>query len=114
VNNNYNLNTVVAAVEQVDGGVKALESNCNVLVGKIFSPKKLSTGREVAAIDSEYPLNIYINKVPTIFSTSNGPFHCMRSLFLSVGNKMRTLSPTTNFRSFFLTCKLDGLLQFLP
>ena len=36
----YNSNTAVkqdfAVVEQVDGRVKALESNCNVLVRKIF------------------------------------------------------------------------------
>jgi hypothetical protein len=48
VNNNYNLNTVVkqdfAVVKQVDGRVKSLESNCNVLVRKNFFPKKLSTG----------------------------------------------------------------------
>jgi hypothetical protein len=48
-NNNYNINTVVkqdfAVVEQVDGRVKALESNiCNILVQKIFFPKKLSMG----------------------------------------------------------------------
>ena len=48
MNNNYNSNTVVkqdfAVVEQVDGRVKSLESNCNVLVRKIFPPKNLSTG----------------------------------------------------------------------
>ena len=48
MNNNYNLNTVVkqdfAVVEQVDRRVKSLESNCNVLVRKNVSPKKLSTG----------------------------------------------------------------------
>ena len=48
VNNYYNLNTVVkqdfAVVEQVDGRVKSLESNYNVLVRKKFFPKKLSTG----------------------------------------------------------------------
>jgi hypothetical protein len=47
VNNNYNSNTVVkqdfAVVKQVDGWVKSLESNCNVLVGKNVFPKKLST-----------------------------------------------------------------------
>ena len=47
MNNNYNSNTVVkqdfAVVEQVDGRVKSLESNCNVLVRKMFFPK-LSTG----------------------------------------------------------------------
>jgi hypothetical protein len=40
VNNNYYSNTVVkqyfAVVEQVDGRVKSLESNCNVLVQKKF------------------------------------------------------------------------------
>ena len=47
VNNNYNSNTVVkqdfAVVEQVDGRVKSLESNCNVLVdggGGRCSPKQ--------------------------------------------------------------------------
>jgi hypothetical protein len=60
VNNNYYSNTVVkqyfAVVEQVDGRVKSLESNCNVLVQKkIFgggegegggrcSPKKTYSG----------------------------------------------------------------------
>ena len=48
MNNNYNSNTAVkqdfAVVEQVDGRVKSLESNCNVLVGKNFFPKKVSTG----------------------------------------------------------------------
>ena len=48
MNNNYNSNTVVkqdfALVEQVHGRVKSLESNCNVIVRKIFLPKKLSTG----------------------------------------------------------------------
>ena len=56
MNNNYNSNTVVkqdfAVVEQVDGRVKSLESNCNVLVAlrkkfrKIFlnrAPKKIRT-----------------------------------------------------------------------
>jgi hypothetical protein len=46
VNNNYNLNTVVkqdfAVVKQVDGRVKSLESNCNVLVRKFFSLKKFA------------------------------------------------------------------------
>ena len=47
MNNNYNLNTVkqdFAVVKQVDGRVKSLESNCNVLIRKNFFPKKLSTG----------------------------------------------------------------------
>jgi hypothetical protein len=50
VNNSYNSNTVVKqdfeVVEQVDVWVKSLENNCNVLVGKNFFPKKLSTGGE--------------------------------------------------------------------
>ena len=54
MNNNYNSNTVVkqdfAVVEQVYGRVKSLESNCNVLVRKIFFPKKLLTGGEVVAL----------------------------------------------------------------
>ena len=52
MNNNYNSNTVVnqdfAVVEQIDGRVKSLESNCNVLVR--FFPKKLSTGGGVIAL----------------------------------------------------------------
>jgi hypothetical protein len=48
VNNDYKFITVVkqdfAVVEQVNGRVKSLESNCNVLVRKNFPPKKLSTG----------------------------------------------------------------------
>jgi hypothetical protein len=48
VNNNYNSNTVVkqdfAVVERVDGRVKSLESNCNVLVWKNFPPKKFVDG----------------------------------------------------------------------
>ena len=47
MNNNYNLNTVkqdFAVVKQVDGRVKSLESNCNVLIRKIFFPKMVSTG----------------------------------------------------------------------
>ena len=61
MNNNYNSNTVVkqdfAVVEQVDGRVKSLESNCNVLVRKIFFPKKLSTGvgRVVALRKKNFP-----------------------------------------------------------
>ena len=48
MNNNYNSNTLVkqdfAVAEQVDGRVKSLESNCNILVRKNVFPKMLSTG----------------------------------------------------------------------
>ena len=48
MNNDYKFITVVkqdfAVVEQVNGRVKSLESNCNVLVGKIFSLKSCRRG----------------------------------------------------------------------
>ena len=57
MNNNYNSNTVIkqdfAVVKQVDGRVKSLESNCNVLFRKIFFPKKLFTGEGERLLLSE-------------------------------------------------------------
>ena len=64
MNNNYNSNSVVkqdfAVVVQVDGGVKSLESNCNILVRKNVSSKKLLTGGLGVALRKKFvPENFF-------------------------------------------------------